>query len=101
RPGPCTPARSQWRLVAHEQIIKPAMRIITGPLVQLGLDLQYPDLGPHQGRLQLVGVHRRPPDIPVPALLTCWPPSPCGRLSRPPWRVVTPATTNRVGGTHC
>ena len=22
-----------------------------------------------------------------------WPPSPCGRLSRPPWQVVTPATT--------
>jgi hypothetical protein len=29
-----------------------------------------------------------------------WPPSPCGRLSRPPWPVVTPATTNRVGGMH-
>ena len=28
-----------------------------------------------------------------PQLLTCWPPSPCGRLSRPPRRVVTPATT--------
>ena len=24
---------------------------------------------------------------------TAWPPSPCGRLSRPPWRGVTPATT--------
>ena len=30
-----------------------------------------------------VGIHRRPPDIPVPALRTRWVPSPCGRLSRP------------------
>jgi hypothetical protein len=28
-----------------EQIIEPAMRIITSPAVQLGLDLQYPALG--------------------------------------------------------
>jgi hypothetical protein len=28
-----------------EQIIEPAMRIITGPTVQLGLDLQYPAPG--------------------------------------------------------
>ena len=27
-----------------EQVIEPAMRIITGPAVQLGLDLQYPAL---------------------------------------------------------
>jgi len=28
-----------------EQITEPAMRIIAGPTVQLGLDLQYPALG--------------------------------------------------------
>src|SRR6266566_6131500 len=28
-------------------------------------------------------------------ILIAWPPSPCGRLSRPPWRGVTPATNTR------
>src|SRR5437868_4811799 len=66
-----------------EQIIEPVMRIITSPLVQLGLDLQYPPLGPIQGRLaRCVGIHPRPPGIPASSLLTCWPPSPCARLSR-------------------
>ena len=32
-----------------EQVIEPAMRIIARPTVQLGLDLQYPALGPHTG----------------------------------------------------
>ena len=36
-----------------EQIIEPAMRIITGPTVQLGLDLQYPSLRPKQRELQI------------------------------------------------
>ena len=67
-----------------EQIIEPAMRIITGPTVQLGLDLQYPALRPKQSVLQFVGVHRRPPGLPAPRLPTCWSPSPCDRLSRPP-----------------
>ena len=31
------------------------MRIITGPTVQLGLDLQYPTLSNHQLERQLVG----------------------------------------------
>ena len=61
--------------------------------MQLGLDLPYPALGSTEFERQLVGIHRRPPGIPASALPTCWPPSPCGRLSRPPWRVVTPATT--------
>jgi hypothetical protein len=65
-----------------EQIIEPAMRIITSPTVQLGLDLPYSSLGPIQGRLRFVGVHRRPPGIPASSLPTCWPPSPCARLSR-------------------
>ena len=59
------------------------MRIIASPLVQLGLDLQYPPLGPVQSRLsRCVGIHPRPPGIPLSSLLTCWSPSPCTRLSR-------------------
>src|SRR6478752_2669585 len=69
------------------------MRIITGPTVQFGLNLPYPSLRPKQRELRFVGIHRRPPGIPASSLPACWPPSPCGRLSRPPWRVVTPATT--------
>jgi len=42
-----------------EQIVEPAMRIITSPTVQLVLDIQYPDPGPHQSRLQFVGIHQR------------------------------------------
>src|SRR6266498_5431344 len=78
------------------QIVEPAVRIVVCPPVQLGLDLQYPPLGlTQQGPLprRFVSVHQRSPSIPIPALLTCWPPWPCGRLSRPPWRVATPATT--------
>ena len=43
------------------QIIKPAMRIITSPSVQLGLDPQYPALRLVEGVLQLriAGIHRR------------------------------------------
>ena len=69
------------------------MSIITGPSVQLGLDLPYPTLGSIEFERQLVGIHRRSPGLPASSLPACWPPSPCGRLSRPPWRVVTPATT--------
>jgi len=49
-----------------EQIIEPAMRIIAGPAVQLGLDIKYPALRFEQGGSKLVGTHRRhPPDFPV------------------------------------
>jgi hypothetical protein len=41
------------------------MRIIIGPTVQLGLDLQYSALGPIQGQLRIVGIHRRAPGIPA------------------------------------
>jgi hypothetical protein len=51
------------RHVAHSDkvvhIVKPAMRIITSPTVQLGLDLQYPSLGLREPKLRFVGVHRR------------------------------------------
>ena len=66
-----------------EQIIEPAMRIITGPTVQLGLDLQYPSLRPVAGAAPVRRYSpAQPPGIPVLPLLTCWPPSPCTRLSR-------------------
>src|SRR5271165_640915 len=44
-----------------EQVIKPAMRIIAGPTVQLGLDLQYPALRQIQSvlKLRITGIHRR------------------------------------------
>src|SRR4051795_1149096 len=58
------------------------MRIITSPTVQLGLNLPYPSLRPKQRELRFVGVHRRPPGISASSLPTCWPPSPCARLSR-------------------
>jgi hypothetical protein len=70
-----------WRSEV-EQIIEPTMRIITSPTVQFGLDLQYPALGPIQGRLQIAGIHPRPPGIPASLPPTCWPPLPCARLSR-------------------
>ena len=41
------------------------MRIIIGPTVQFGLDLQYSALGPIQGQLRIVGIHRRAPGIPA------------------------------------
>jgi len=84
------PAHQQERWIGDEieQIVKAAMRIITSPTVQLGLDTQYSMLGAHQRRARLVGIHQRPPlgtsGVPVSALLTCWPPSPCIRLSRTP-----------------
>ena len=43
-----------------EHIIKPAMRIIPGPTVQLRLDPQYPSARRIGGSLQLAGVHQRP-----------------------------------------
>ena len=51
--------------------------------VQLVLDPQYPRLGYVERRRWCVGVHRRPPGIPVHVLRVRCPPSPCGRLSRP------------------
>src|ERR1039458_4293176 len=47
------------------QIIKPAMRVIAGPAVQLGLDLSYPALGSEQPWHRITGIHRRPPSIPL------------------------------------
>ena len=81
------PRHNQKRRIGYEveQIIKPAVRILTRPSVQLGLDPQYPRLGHHQRRprQRLAGIHQRPPGIPASSLRTRWPPSPCERLSRP------------------
>ena len=44
-----------------EHIVEPAMRIISGPTVQLRLDLQYPAASHLGDRLQLVGIHQRLP----------------------------------------
>jgi hypothetical protein len=44
-----------------EQVTELAMRIIAGPTVQLGLDLQYPALGQIEGilKIRITGIHRR------------------------------------------
>src|SRR5680860_667656 len=56
-----TPRHQEERRISNEieQIIEPATRIITGPTVQLGLNLQYPVLRLEQGVIQVVGIHRR------------------------------------------
>ena len=100
--APCSPDPSpcnqQERRIDDEveQIIEPAMRIIAGPTVQLGLI----------SRTRRSARYRAAPPVrryspattsghSSSSLPTCWPPSPCGRLSRP-------RSTNRVGeGTHC
>ena len=59
-PAPC---HQQERGIGDKvkQVTEPAMRIINGPAVQLGLDLQYPALCPVKGVLQLriAGIHQR------------------------------------------
>src|SRR5579859_4641985 len=64
------------------EVVEPTMGFVGSPLVQLGLDLQYPRFGLSGCRPRCVGIHRRPPDIPIPNLRTRCPPSPCNRLSR-------------------
>jgi len=98
-----TPPHQQERRVADEieQIIKPATMLLGRPMVQLGLDPQYPRLCLlHQGkgrRLRRAGIHQRPPDMPVPPLRTRCPPSPCGRLSRPLTTTGAPPPAQTLG----
>jgi hypothetical protein len=40
-------------------------------------------LSPERASRQITRIHQRSPGLPALPLLTCWPPSPCGRLSRP------------------
>src|ERR1019366_6767540 len=65
-----------------EQVHKSTVRVVESPLVQLGLHLLYPPPRLIRGRPRRAGVHQRPPDIAIPALRSCCPPSPCARLSR-------------------
>jgi hypothetical protein len=67
------PRHQQERRISDEvvQIIEPAMRIITGPSVQLSLDLQYPTLRSIHRQRQFIGIHQRPPGIPARPLPTC------------------------------
>jgi hypothetical protein len=62
--------------------------------VQLGLPSQYPILGlvdrNRRGR-----IHARPPEQ-LFVLRSCCPPSPCGRLSRPPTTTRTPPRPTRI-----
>jgi hypothetical protein len=69
-------------------------------MVQFGLDSQYPRLRLLRRRPRRVGVHRRPPGLPGPALRTRCRPSPCpatagtcGRLSRPRTTTAAPPPT--------
>src|SRR5215217_1111363 len=94
-----TPPNQQERRVAHEieQIIKPSIRIVGRPSMQLGLDLQYPRLR-RLGRWQRrAGVHRRPPGFPATVLRSGCRPSPCGRLSRPPSTTAAPSPPTALG----
>src|SRR4029453_17009665 len=84
-------------------IIEPTCRIVGCPLVQLGLDPQYPclRLPDRERRPRRAGVHQRPPGLPVLRLRACCRPSPCGRLSRPPSTTAAPPpcqATNRPPG---
>jgi hypothetical protein len=58
-----TPADQQEGGIGDEveQVTEPAMRIIAGPAVQLGLDLQYPALRQIEGilKIRITGIHRR------------------------------------------
>jgi len=53
---------------------------------------EYPWLGLFETGPRRADIHQWPPHD-VWMLRTCWTPSPCRRLSRPPCPVVTPATT--------
>ena len=66
-----------------EEVVKLATGIVGRPLVQLGLDSQYPCLRLFEAGPRFVGVHQRPPDMAFPHCKTRCPPLPCGRLSRP------------------
>ncbi len=88
-PAPCN---EQERRVSNEveEVGEPTRRIVDRPSVQLGLHPQYPPLRLTRRRPRRAGVHRRPPAPQSPILRDRCPPSPCGRLSRPPTTPRTP-----------
>jgi hypothetical protein len=79
------PRDQQERGIADEteQVPEPTIRAVGRPLVQLGLDSQYPRPSLIEVRPRRAGIHRRPPGVPATVPLTRWIPSPCDRLSRP------------------
>lgn len=92
------PRHQQKRRIGHqiEQVVKPAIKIITSPTVQLGLDSQYPNLGAHQRQLRLVGIHQRNLlAFRYPHCRLASPLRPASGFPGPRRRVVTPATTTR------
>jgi hypothetical protein len=72
-----------WHLSAHPALQR-LSRAVCGWLPPAGCTQDFPS--PFR-----CSALRIPPGIR--SSFTAWPPSPCGRLSRPPWRGVTPATT--------
>ena len=73
----------------HE--LMPLVRVYR-PVVQLGLHVEYPGVRLDEAWPRRADIHQRPPR-PASCCESRWTPSPCGRLSRPPRQVVTPATT--------
>lgn len=81
------------------QVIEPAIGIGDRPSVQLGLHVEYPlprliKAGPRCAR-----IHERPSRSALKPR-SCWGPSPCGRLSRPPTTTAPPSRSGGVGGRH-
>jgi hypothetical protein len=60
----------------------PQASTVMRPLMQLPLDTEYPRLRIYDARPRGVVIQRHYSSPPL-VLLTCCPPSPCGRLSRP------------------
>jgi hypothetical protein len=95
-----TPPNQPERRITDEvvEVAEPTRLLVGCPLVQLGLDPQYPRLGRFSRGPRRAGIHRRPPGLPAPLLRTRCRPWPCGRLSRPRTTTAAPSrprTNNR------
>ena len=112
-PAPCghpcylapDPNHQQKATIGHEieQVVAPAMRIITGPTVQLGLDLQYPLLRLKDSVLEFVDDHRRLSVLVVGAIkaVAAHPTNPdivyVGSVNGGVWRTGNPQSATRPG----
>jgi len=87
------PPNQQERRITDEvvEVAEPTRLLVGCPLVQLGLDPQYPRLGLFSRGPRCVGIHQRPPGMPAPLLRTRCRPWPCGRLSRPRTTTAAPS----------
>ena len=94
------PPNQQERRITDEvvEVAEPTCLLVGCPLVQLGLDPQYPRLGLLGRGPRRVGIHQRPPGMPASLLRTRCRPSPCpataeacGRLSRPRTTTAAPS----------